>query len=145
MSKKVLNYSTGILLTLIGLSAVVVGALFIWNPSGGMGLTTDLLQDSPFSSFLIPGVFLFVINGLGSLVVAYYVFKDHRYAGISTLVLGILMMVWIAAQVYWIGWASWLQPTFLAVGAIEIILGFFLNHMHPENGLFGSHHGSHAH
>lgn len=117
------------------------------QPDGGaVGLPLDLLKNSPFEDFFIPGIFLFVVNGMASLAGAFLAFKEHRYTGVGTAVLGVAMIIWIVAEVYWIGWVSWLQPTFLVVGVIELGLGYFLNAQSPENhGMFTHHHGTPAH
>ncbi len=144
---KAISYSTGTMLSLIGLGGLVAGSGLMLQPDGGgLGFTLELLKNSPFEDFLIPGIFLFVINGMASLVGAFLVFTNNRFSGVGTAVLGVAMVIWIAAEVYWVGWVSWLQPTFLVVGAIELALGYFLNAQHPENhGMFTHHHGTPAH
>lgn len=144
---EVLSYSTGVLLSLIGFGGIAAGLGLMLQPDGGgLGFTLTMLENSPFEDFFIPGIFLFTVNGMASLVGAFFAFKDQRYSGLGTAVLGVAMIIWIVAEVYWIGWVSWLQPTFLVVGAIELGLGYFLNAQHPENhGMFTHHHGTPAH
>jgi hypothetical protein len=137
---KVLSYSTGMLLLLVGIGAVVVGMGLVIEPSGDrIGLPLDLLKNSPFEDFLIPGFALFVINGFGSLFGALLVFLKNRFAGFTTMILGIAMIIWITAQVIWIGWESLLQPIFL-VGLVELALGFLLTGGTIEHGRIHRHH-----
>ena len=83
---------------------------------------------------------MLALNGILSFIGTLLVFFRHRYAGIGTMILGVLMFIWICAQVYWIGWESWLQQTFLIVGLIEIALGFVLDVKHSKNqGMFRGH------
>lgn len=35
-------------------------------------------------------------------------------------------MIWITAQVCWIGLTVWLQPLFFGLGAVELALGLLL-------------------
>jgi hypothetical protein len=143
---KVLSFSIGAWLAFIGLSAVVSGAGLIVNPEGGMGLAVSQLKNTPFSNYLIPGIVLLVVNGAASLAVSVMAFRIHRYTGVGTLILGALLIVWIVFQVHWIGWSSWLQPTMLSVGAVEMAFGVYLNEQNPESqGMFKGHHGSNAH
>ena len=146
---KALSYGTVGLLILIGIGAVLAGLGFILEPDGsGLGMSVKLLKDSPFNDFLIPGITLLVVNGIFSLVVAYLVYIENRYAGNATIVLGIAMIIWISAQVYWIGWVSGLQPLLLVIGCIEMGLGYYLNRVYNgPHGMFksNSHHDSHAH
>ena len=146
---KAISYGTVTLLMLIGLGAVITGLAFVFKPEGtGLGMTVDLLKDSPFEDFFIPGLTLLVFNGILSLIVAYMVLVKNRFSGKATGVLGMVMLIWIAAQVYWIGWESWLQPLFLVIGLIEMGLGYYLNSMHIGNNRTyyrKSNHDSHAH
>jgi hypothetical protein len=138
---KVLSYSTGVLLLLVGIGAVVVGVGLVIEPGGDrIGLPLELLNNTPFEDFLLPGFALFVINGIGSLIGALFVFIQNRFAGIATIILGLAMIIWITAQVIWIGWESVLQPIFLSVGLIELALGFLLTNWNFEHGMFNRHH-----
>jgi hypothetical protein len=51
---------------------IISGLILMLDPSGaGLGFGSDILEQIPFHSFLPVGLFLFVIYGLGSLVIAY--------------------------------------------------------------------------
>jgi hypothetical protein len=145
--KKYVAYGAGILLSVIGVSAIVSGIWLIVQPDGtGLKLSVDLLKDSPFENYLIPGIALLTVNGLLSIVGAVLSFMKHRYAGIAAIVVGALLIIWVSVQLYWIGWENWLQPTFLGAGVVEMALGLLLDSFYHENRrFFGGHHGSHAH
>ena len=117
----------GALLLIVGIGAVAAGIELILKPNGSaLGMSVELLEDSPFQSFLIPGIILFLINGLGSFLGAILSFKKHALSGKVTIVLGFAMIIWISAQIYWIGWINWMQTFFFLVGIIEVILGTFV-------------------
>jgi hypothetical protein len=61
-----------ILLFIVALNALAAGYSFITDPSGnGLGSTTSYIRKSaPFKNFLIPGIFLFIINGILSATIA---------------------------------------------------------------------------
>lgn len=145
--EKMLSYGTGALLAIIGLGAVGCGMMLMLQPDGeSIGLSLDLLENTPFENFLIPGIVLFAINGVASLVGAFLSFKNHRYAGFATMILGVAMIIWITAEVYWIGGESFLQPTMFTVGLAELILGFYQQTQHPDyHGFFKHQHHTHAH
>lgn len=126
---KLLSYATGGLLSFIGISGVIVGLLLVIEPDGRwVGLNTDLLKNTPFVNFMIPGILLFAVNGVGSLIGTFLVLKKHHNNGIATIFLGVAMIIWISAEVYWFGWiSSGLQITFLVVGVVEVVLGYFLH------------------
>jgi hypothetical protein len=127
-STNILPFGTAALLLFVGIAAVAGGLGVILDPSGeSLGVSVDLLIGSPFKNFLIPGIVLFTVVGLTSLLVSFLTFKQHLLSGGATIVQGFIMIIWIVLQVYWIGWLTPLQLTFLLIGFAEIILGYVLH------------------
>ena len=127
-STNILPFGTAALLLFVGIAAVAGGLGVLLDPSGeSLGVSVNLLMDSPFKNFLIPGIVLFTIIGLTNLLVSFLTFKQHLLSGGATIILGFIMIIWIVLQVYWIGWLTSLQPTFLIIGFAEIILGYVLH------------------
>ena len=70
----------GILQCFVAVMAVPAGLSLILEPDGsGIGLPTDILQTSPFRDYLIPGLFLFVFNGIFQLIGAVASFRKNKY------------------------------------------------------------------
>lgn len=110
----------GILQFLIGIGAVPAGFGLVMDPSGSaVGFDLQWLEGSPFSDFLIPGLVLMTVNGLGHLVGCFASFRGWRRAGELGLALGVFLTLWILLQVYWIGLGSWLQPAYFIIGLLE--------------------------
>ena len=121
--KRKITIALGILQTFVAIGAIPAGFSMIIQPDGsGLGMNTDILKHSPFPDFLIPGLFLFIVNGLLNLAAAVLSFVRNRFSGIPGLLLGIALVVWICVQVYYIHLTSFLQPLFLCIGLTEIIL-----------------------
>ena len=115
-----------ILQAFIGVGAIPAGIAMIYNPSGSdLGMTVEMLINSPFTDFLIPGIFLLGINGIGSLIGALVSFLHYRYAGKIAIGLGIFLILWIFIQVYWLG-LHWLHILYFILGIIELVLGLKL-------------------
>jgi hypothetical protein len=115
----------GVLQVFIGLGAVAGGMALILQPSGAsLGIPLSLLEKSPFSTYLIPGIVLFVVNGLGNLAGAVATFTRRRYAGEAALALGVFLVAWIIIQVYWIAAFHWLHAFYFILGSLEIGLGW---------------------
>jgi hypothetical protein len=89
-----------------------------------MGVTTEMLSESPLNSFLLPGLFLLIVNGFANALGAYLSFIRNKIAGQLGLILGILLTLWIIIQVAWITMSSFLQPLFLVVGLTNIFLSW---------------------
>lgn len=131
--------SLGIIQSFIALGAIPAGFLMIINPDGTkLGMTTDFLANTPFYDFLIPGIFLFIVNGLFNLGAAILSFKKHKYSGVSGLMLGIALVLWIVIQVYFIQLSSFLQPLFFFIGVIEIIISLFIIKQYRQANRFSS-------
>lgn len=111
----------------IALGAIGGGFIFIRDPSGAtMGLPVSLLEGSIFRDYLVPGLFLFVVNGLGSLAGAILTFARDRRAGPVAIALGLILMAWIVIQVAIIRSFHWLQVLYFALGLVEALLGIRL-------------------
>lgn len=120
-----------------GISATPPGLLLILDPTGGlMKMPLSMLQGSPFHDFLIPGLILCVVLGLGALLVAAGLFflpvwswaerlnpvKGLHWSWMAAVSFGVALMVWIAVQVAMIGGGSWLQPLYFGVGLAILVL-----------------------
>lgn len=88
----------GIVLTLVGTAAIAVGLGLIVAPDGdGFKLSVELLKNTPFRDYFIPGIVLLTVIGVGSLLAAIPAFKLHRFAGAATLLLGLALVLFIVA------------------------------------------------
>lgn len=118
-------YILGSLQLFTAIGAIPAGIGYLLDISGeGMGVSVDLLANSPLKSFLLPGLFLLIVNGFANLYGAYLSFTRHRYAGHTGLILGVLLSMWIIIQVAWISLSSFLQPLYLLIGLVNTFLGW---------------------
>jgi hypothetical protein len=118
-------YILGSLQAFTGIGAIPAGYGLLADTSGeSVGMSLALLENSPINSFLLPGLFLLLVNGFAHLVGAYLSFSRNRYAGYAGLILGVLLSLWIIIQVAWISLSSVLQPLFLMIGLINSYLGW---------------------
>ena len=115
----------GALQAFTALGAIPAGLGYLLDTSGkGMGVTTEMLSESPLNSFLLPGLFLLIVNGFANALGAYLSFIRNKIAGHMGLIMGILLTLWIIIQVTWISLSSFLQPLFLVVGLTNIFLSW---------------------
>lgn len=124
MSKSLFN-GLGVLQAFIGVGAVAGGLGLALDPSGAsVGTPLDLLEKTPFATFLIPGIVLFAVNGLGNLAGAAASFARYRCAGATAMALGVFLIAWILVQVYWMAGFHWLHWLYLSLGIVEALLGW---------------------
>ena len=115
----------GVLQAFIGIGAVAGGLGLMLNPSGGsLGLPLELLEKTPFSTYLVPGLVLFTVNGLGNLAGAGASFTRRRFAGEIAMALGAFLVAWILIQVYWMSGFHWLHWLYLGLGIVGAALGW---------------------
>jgi membrane associated rhomboid family serine protease len=87
-------------------------------------MPSDILKDTPFHDFLIPGVILFLINGVGQLATGILSLRKHPFAGYAGAVFGMVLMIWIFMQVNMIGGNHILQCSYFMLGVLETTLAF---------------------
>jgi hypothetical protein len=118
-------YILGSLQAFTAIGAIPAGYGLLMDTTGqGVGMSTELLENSPLDSFLLPGLFLLLVNGLAHLVGAWFTFTRHKYAGYTGFILGVILSLWIIIQVTWISLSSVLQPLFLLIGLINTWLAW---------------------
>lgn len=102
----------------IGIGAIVGGLAAIMNPVSPLGMPASTLAGTPFDSFIIPGVILFVVIGLGNLAAAVPVFMGKKWLGYPSGTAGIALMFWIMVQCAMLGSIVALHVIFFCLGAV---------------------------
>jgi hypothetical protein len=107
-------------ITLIAIQVLVMVNAFgggFYGLNGAKAIPLSWLDGSPFHSFVIPSLFLFVALGGGMLVATLVWWRKSRLAPLFSLGMGVLLVLWIVVQVSIIGYVSWMQPTSFIAGA----------------------------
>jgi len=123
--KKALKILTVSLLFFTAINALIAGALFIADPSGKlMGMTTGYLKDAPFSSFLIPGIVLFVVNGVLNISAGILTIRNHAAAARFVILQGLLLCGWIVVQILMVRDINALHIVMFSIGVVLVGLGW---------------------
>jgi hypothetical protein len=110
----------------VGLGGVAGGLGAILNPQAPMGASVEMLQNSPFTDFIIPGLFLLVVIGLGNLTAAgMFLLKLKVQGYISGLAAGALVS-WIVVQCIMIQAVVFLHVLFFCIGIVQGLLSLAL-------------------
>ncbi len=116
-----------LILIFTGISACFGGWMLITSPDGSsLGMTTGLLEHSPFSDFLIPGIVLFTVIGLLSLVSAYLIFRQVTRYSFLVILMGLILIGWIVIQAIMIQTVNYLHVIFVAAGLLLVVSGLLL-------------------
>jgi hypothetical protein len=105
------------------LCAIPVGLALAQDPTGaGIGLPHEWIEGSAFGSYLVPGLYLLLANGLGMLVVAALTVASHPTAPWLTGILGTGLLIWIVVQVVVLPEVSPLQAAFGVFGIALMVV-----------------------
>ncbi|WP_162793651.1 hypothetical protein [Runella rosea] len=97
---KALRFTAIFLLLFNGIGALYGGGLLILDPTGDkLQLPLSYLQHAPFKDYLIPGIVLFLANGVLSCVVCILTFTHHRRYAHFIILQGVILSGWILIQV----------------------------------------------
>ncbi|MCW3102940.1 MAG: hypothetical protein JWO09_1380 [Bacteroidetes bacterium] len=119
------------LLFFVALSSLVAGYLFITDPSGAaLHIPVRWLLHSPFDDFFIPGIILFIVNGVLSLLAAACtIWRIRTYPRMVSLQ-GILLTGWIVVQIIMLQQLLLLHLIYGGIGILLFILGIKLKSNH---------------
>jgi hypothetical protein len=114
-----------VLETFLGLGAMAGGAALMVAPDGHLlGMTTRLLAGSPFHSYLVPGIVLFTLIGVGPVLAAATTLWRLRIAPQAAVAVGVLLIGWIAVEmVVLAGPGSLAWAFYLVLGTSIAVLG----------------------
>ena len=110
---------------LLSVGALVGGAMLFFSPDGAaFGMPLSLLAHTGFESFRVPGLILFVVNGVLPLVSALATWRGRAWAASSVMLVGIALVGWILIQVVLLRSFFWpLHGGYLVLGAVLFSLG----------------------
>jgi hypothetical protein len=108
-------------LTGFGALSSLGGAILAVAANGG-GVPIEHLANSPFSSYVVPGLILGVVVGGTQLAAAIALFARHGIALVLSALAGFGMLIWIFAELAIIRQYSWLQAAYFGLGTVELII-----------------------
>lgn len=123
----VLRLLAVLLLLLNGTGAIFGGWSLITDPSGGdIGLPLSYLKASPFHNYVIPGIILFSLIGIFSMVTAASTIFRWRHHEWLMMAQGIFLVGWILVQMILLNHFYYLQFVFGGIGLAFLVIGYYL-------------------
>ena len=116
-----LRIALGALLAFAALNAFGGG---FYGLAGAEGVPVAWLEGTPFTSYRIPSLILFVVVGGAFLFAAVATFANARFAREAATAAAIIVLGWIVVQVAMIGYVSWMQPTTAVAGVVILLLAW---------------------
>jgi hypothetical protein len=116
-------YVLTLCLVFLAVGALYGGFMLLSDVSGGaLQIPQEWLAGSIFPNYFVPGLFLFTVFGLGSLVVLFGLWVRPQWAWLATLLLGAALVIWIFVQYLSINHYHPLQIVMLLLGVFIVVL-----------------------
>ena len=109
----------------LAIGAFIGGYSFIIDPTGVSMFTTDLRQYIILPDFFLPGLFLFVIFGIGTILFLIGLWMKYKIGWITAMLISVSELIWILIQIILlnsVGFIIWQ----LIIPAIAIMMITFL-------------------
>ena len=84
--------------------AIAGGIGLVQDPVNNIGMPLSMLEGSPFSDYLIPGLILLIVVGLFPLVVLYGLARRRRWSWWLAVAAGAGLVIWIVTEVVLLGY-----------------------------------------
>lgn len=121
----------------LGIGAIFGGSLLMFSPDGSiLSMPLEMLENSPFNNFFIPGLILFVGLGILPIITAIYLisekslkiaeklslYKETHWSWNISLYIGFILIIWIIIQLYIIQGVAFIHVFYIFLGiAIQSI------------------------
>lgn len=110
-----------------GINAMATGYAFMIHPAWNLpGLTIPYFTPFSPNNFFMPGILLFLILGLMSIVISIIALLRRTFYPFLISLQGLALFIWTLAQMAFIGFG---HPMLIMIGVVSIILipvGFLL-------------------
>ncbi|HET7421253.1 MAG TPA: hypothetical protein VFL27_12820 [Candidatus Dormibacteraeota bacterium] len=112
---------------LVGVGAMFGGGALVLGPDGHLlSMPTSILAGSPFHDYLIPGLILFSVIGVGPIVAAALTLLRASIAPYAAIASGAALIGWIAIEmVMLVNWGSLAWSFYLLLGASIVGAGLW--------------------
>ena len=115
-----------ILLVFLSLSGLF-GIIFLIDPSGAsVDMPSSLLDKLPIDTFFLPGLYLLIVYGIGSAVIAYGFYRRLVWAPVAGLLIGLVLIGWVIGQIILWGEPVMLQVIYLTTGVAIFLLSLII-------------------
>jgi hypothetical protein len=113
-----------VLLVFLGLTALVGSIPMILHPHGNSTtLPLSTLSNSPFRTYLVPGILLFAANGVLAFAVLWVLIRRLTHYALLTAFQGSVLLVWLIVECWLLETVVWLHYFYGAIAVALILCG----------------------
>lgn len=112
-----------------GITAMAGGAELVLWPNGAPWapwLSPSILQHTPFSNFLVPGLLLFWLVGVVNVGAGLMVQRRSRWSAVAAFGAGASLTIWIVTEMILFQAVHWLHLLYLGAGVLTMMGGLWL-------------------
>lgn len=120
----------------VGIGALAGGMAAITNPQDPLGIPVSTLKNSPFRDYLIPGIILFTVIGLGNIFSAVMFHFKLKFQGYISSVFSWALVIWIVVQCIMLLNINILHVIYFVIGLVQAALSasiLFERRLFPAN------------
>ncbi len=110
----------------VGLGAIVGGMACVISPLAPFGAPVSMLENSPFDDFLIPGIILLTVIGLGNVVSAILFRFRLKYQAYVSNVSSWALVIWIVVQCIMLQAVAAPHILYFAIGMVQGIIALIM-------------------
>lgn len=116
-----------LLISFVAVTSILSGLLMMSSPDGTLlHLPINVLKETFFKDFLMPGILLTAIVGGVNLIAALYNLQRHSSRYNWAIAGGIVISGWIVIQMILMQAIHWLHFLYLGVGILIVLLAYQL-------------------
>jgi hypothetical protein len=114
-------------------AASAFGGAVLAIVANGAGVPLSLLDGTPFTSFLVPGLILGIVIGGTQALAAVALHRAGRSSAMTASVAGFGMVIWVFVELALISEYFWLQGLYFGVGIAQLgLVLVLLNVLNPH-------------
>lgn len=106
----------------VGIGAIGGGVATFINSENPLGMSAKYLKNSPFHNYLIPGIILFTIIGLGNIISALMFRWNLKFQGYASSVFSWALVIWIVVQCIMLEAVAFPHVLFFCIGLVQAAL-----------------------
>jgi hypothetical protein len=121
-----------VFLFILGISALFGSIPMILDPTGEkIRMPLEMLEKTPFDTFLVPAIILGSVNGLLSILIAVMTIKRVKFYGWLVILQGCILGGWLTAEVLMGMFSAILHGLYYSVALVLIVTGIMLVRKQP--------------
>jgi len=110
----------------VAVTAIIGGIMLMRNAYGSVLVPLDMLEITPFRTFMIPGLLLLLVVGLSAAVASIFLLRQGAVGAWAAGIASSILTVWIVSEAVLLDTFHVLQAFYATIGVFEIFLSWLM-------------------